>query len=89
MTDQELTELREQAEKGRKAQIAKEIFSDFLTVQRAIALRNLENLPFEELQTKSAVIALYFQVLKDFEANVQYFIDEGEISERELNNNGK
>ena len=87
MTEQEQQELQHQAEYGCKAKIAKEFLGDFLLVQRADIYRNLER---NDTLTSEEVLnnRKYLQILRIFELNAERYIDEGEIAEKELSENG-
>ena len=43
MTEQEVQELREQVERGRKAKIASEFLSDYILMQRARTISMIES----------------------------------------------
>lgn len=86
MTDKELSELREQAELGRKNKIAKEVINDFLLYERAYGVNDLETgnkFMYEDLMFSK----IYLMVLRKLENRITAFIDSGEIAEKELNEN--
>ncbi|MBR2208545.1 MAG: hypothetical protein IJ859_07015 [Synergistaceae bacterium] len=89
MTEQEQTELRERAEKGRKAKIASEFLDEFLAKQRAFTLQDLETnkekITYEDLLFSK----IFLIVLRSFENMLNFYINNGEIAEKELNNNGE
>ena len=84
MTEQELTELREQAEKGRKAKIAQEFLDEFLLQERARILNEGETSDkymYEDLLFNK----IYLIVLRHLENSIKLYTDIGEIAEKELN----
>ena len=88
MTEQEELELREQAETGRKAKIALEFLDYFLTLKRAVRLNEIEtskDISYETLLAQK----ISLMELKEFENWLKSNIDNGEIAEKELNENGK
>lgn len=86
MNEQEIEELRERIEYGRKAKIAREILGDFLLVQRANTINQLETGSFPTAN-ELEVSVMYLRLLKQFELTVKTYIDTGEIAEKEMNEN--
>ncbi len=86
MTESEELELREQAERGRKAQIATEFLEQFLTQQRAYVFAMLETVKIGENKELILTFAMYLQILRKFEEDIKAFIQLGEIAEDELKN---
>ena len=87
MTEQEIQNLRENSELGRKARIALEFLTDFLLKERANTINQLEMNGFEKANDLLPPV-LYLRVLKKLEMTAQTRIQLGEISERELSKNG-
>jgi len=88
MTEQEELELREQAEWGRKAKAAREIFEYFILRERANEIYTIEK--SDDVSYESLLFPkVYLRVLRKLEGQIQYFLDNGEIAEKELSNNGK
>ena len=56
MTEQEIQELREQVEHGRKAKIASEFLADFILTQRARAIALIESACLENAREKPQVL---------------------------------
>ena len=87
MTEQELQDLREQSEKGRKAKIAIEFLNDFLIQERATTINHLETGGFLNPQDLEPPV-IYLRLLRKLEMTAQSFIDMGDIAEKELTENG-
>ena len=85
--EEEMQELREQSEEGRKYKIAIEVFSDFLD--------NRQNQIINEFGTKYCDEATVFdylaelRVIKQFKNFSKTQVDLGEIAERELSKYGE
>lgn len=87
MTEQEREDLQQQAEQGRKAEIALEFLGEFLLRERTHTIYNIEHnlvitaeTPITELHHIS-----YLQALRKFEDMANSFIVQGKIAEEELN----
>lgn len=80
-------ELRELVEKGRKAKIAFEFVQDFLTKERANVFFFLETKNFPSPEDLLAPV-IYLQLMRRFENDIKLFIDNGDIAQKELNENG-
>ena len=80
-------ELREIADKGRKAKIASDFMHDFLTQERAKIIFTLETKLFDNKDDVLGLV-LYLRILRNFENNVKTCIDAGDIAQKELNENG-
>ena len=79
-------ELREKVEYGRKAKIASEVVSDFVTNTRNMVRQSLEDRDdFDKQDIFYKVI--YLRVLSKFEKSIQTNIQIGELAEKELNEN--
>lgn len=86
MTDQEELELREKAEYGRKNQITLEVTKDFVLRKRALLLGRMES--GGTITGDDALdYCRWFVLLKEFENEIQAYIQMGEIAEKELNEN--
>ena len=86
MTEQEELELREQAEKGRKAKTALEVLDEFLVIRRALIINRVqtsEDISYEKLLAQK----IGLMELKALENWLKSSIDSGEIAEKELNEN--
>ena len=86
LTEQEATEYREAAEKGRKALIALEFLKEYLTNSRALVFNELETM--QDLENAVTMI-MFLRVLREFENSIVRYIDSGEIAERKLNEDGE
>ena len=86
MTEQEELELREQAEKGRKAKTALEVLDEFLVIRRALIINRVqtsEDISYERLLAQK----IGLMELQELENWLKSNIDSGEIAEQELNEN--
>ena len=84
----EQDELLEQAERGRKANIAAEFLNEYFLQERALLLNKLET---DGDFSYDAVLALKIslRVLRNVENWLKSIIDNGEIAEKEIDENGK
>jgi len=74
MTEQEELELREQAEWGRKAKAAREIFEYFILRERANEIYTIEK--SDDVSYESLLFPkVYLRVLRKLEGQIQYFLD--------------
>ena len=90
MTEQEELELRERAEKGRKAKIAAEFLDEFILCKRAYLINKLESSNQDDFLYESLLpIKCSLVVLREFTNWLKSNTDIGEIAESELNKNGK
>lgn len=81
--EQELEELRERAEYGRKAQITLEVTKDFILKKRAFLFGRMES--GRAMTGDEALDYIRWLVLlKEFENEMQTYIQMGEIAEKEL-----
>ncbi|MBQ4430301.1 MAG: hypothetical protein II877_02270 [Synergistaceae bacterium] len=80
-------ELREDAELGRKAKIAAEVWQKFLDVGRERLVQAIETQDMTDEQLRSTAIEL--KVLRAYRNNTELFIQQGEIAEKELSKNGE
>ena len=83
MTEREQLELQQQAEYGRKAKIAQEIFEDFVFTQRAQIMSKFESEDFmcyEDLNTLKTAL----RILRQLTNSVERFIEEGQMAEAQL-----
>ena len=88
MTEQKELELREQAEKGRRAKIALEVLDEFLTLKRATIINKIQtSLDFTYERILAQKISL--MALNELENWIGTQIQLGEIAEKEINENGK
>ena len=86
LTEEEATEYREAAEKGRKALTALEFLKEYLTNSRALVFNELETM--QDLGN-AATLIMFLRVLREFENSLVRYIDTGEIAERKLNEDGE
>ena len=88
MTEQEELELREQAERGRRAQIVLDFMNEFILYRRAIKIREIEG--NEDFSYKKMLqVKIGLMELRELENWINSIINTGEIAEKELNENGK
>ena len=87
MTEQEQQDLRQQAEYGRKAEIALDFLSDFLLRERTHTIYNIEHNIVITAETPITELhyITYLQALRKFEDMANSFITQGKIAEEELN----
>lgn len=88
MTDKEQQRLREQIEYGHKARVVQDFLSDFLLLERANVINQLETGTFS-LPEELGPLIIYLRTLKRFELAVKTYMDTGEIAEKELNEHGE
>ena len=86
-SETEEKELRELVEKGRKAKIASEFVQDFLTRERANVFFFLET---KEIQNPEKLLepVIYLRLMRRFESEIKLCIEQGDIAQKELNENG-
>lgn len=82
-------ELREDIERGRKAQIALEVLKEYLTNRRNEIVRLLEDGTYSmsKAETLSEVLA-ELRVIRAFWEDAEYNIQRGKYVEEELSRNG-
>ena len=77
-------DLRHDAELGRKARIAAEVLSEYVTECRERAIRVIETEDFTDEQLRHLAVTL--QCLRGFSEKMNNYIQRGEIAEEELRN---
>lgn len=88
MTEQKELELREQAEKGRRAKIALEVLDEFLTLKRAAIINKMQTSP-DITYDRILAQKISLMMLNELENWIGSQIQSGEIAEKEINENGK
>ena len=82
VTEKEAETCREETEKGQQAKIALEFLKEYLTKERALVFHELETLTDIG---ESASLIFFLKVLREFENNLERYIDTGEVAEKRLN----
>ncbi len=88
LTEQEQQDLRETADRGRRAKIVLDFTTEYLINERARVMRSLET----DTYTKSEELlepVIYLRLMRRFENSIKTQINAGDLAEKELIENGE